>query len=105
LGIGLPVSLRRLLGAGRDAGVDQIIFLQQAGRNKHKDICDSLELFAQTVMPEFKAELAAREARKAEELAPYIAAALKRKVRMQPLAEQDIPVVKASVQKAQIAAA
>jgi alkanesulfonate monooxygenase SsuD/methylene tetrahydromethanopterin reductase-like flavin-dependent oxidoreductase (luciferase family) len=104
-GIGTPDDMRRHLAALRDAGVDQIIFMQQAGRNKHKDICDSLELFAQTVMPEFKAELAAREARKAEELAPYIAAALKRKVRMQPLAEQDIPVVKASVQKAQIAAA
>jgi len=29
-----------------DAGVDQVIFLQQAGRNKHEHICASLELFA-----------------------------------------------------------
>ena len=41
------------------------------------------------------------EARKAEELAPYIAAALKRKRWMQPLAEAEIPVVKASAEKAQ----
>jgi len=52
-------------------------------------------------MPEFKAEAAALEARKAEELAPYIAAALKRKRWMQPLADAEIPVVKASAEKAQ----
>ena len=28
------------------AGVDQVIFLQQAGRNRHEHICESLELFA-----------------------------------------------------------
>lgn len=104
-GIGTPDDMRRHLGALRDAGVDQIIFMQQAGRNKHKDICESLELFAEAVMPEFKAELAAREAAKAKELAPYIEAALKRKQRMRPLADHEIPVVRASVKKAVIAAA
>jgi hypothetical protein len=43
----------------------------------------------------------AREARKSEDLAPYVAAALKRKSRMQPLADDEIPVVKASVAKAE----
>ena len=52
-------------------------------------------------MPEFKAEAAAREARKAEELAPHVAAALKRKQWMKPLADHEIPVVRASVEKAQ----
>jgi len=56
-------------------------------------------------MPEFKADAAAREARKAEELTPHIAAALKRKSWMKPLAEHEIPVVKASVDKAQISRA
>ena len=46
-------------------------------------------------MPEFKAEVAAREQRKAEELAPFVEAALKRKRWMAPLAEGEIPVVKA----------
>ncbi len=104
-GIGTPDDMRRHLHGLRDAGVDQIIFMQQAGRNKHSDICASLELFAQKVMPEFKAELAAREQRKAQKLAPYIAAALKRKQRMAPLADHEIPVVRASVKKAVIAAA
>ena len=40
----------------RDVGVDQVIFIQQAGRNRHADICSSLELFAAEVLPEFAAE-------------------------------------------------
>ena len=79
-----------------------MIFLQQAGRNKHEHICESLELFAREVMGEFKADVAAREAKKAAELAPYIAAAMARKRWMQPLADADIPVVPASRAKAQI---
>ena len=59
--------------------------------------------FAAEVMPTFKAEAPAREARKAEELAPYIAAALKRKPWMKPLADHEIPVIKASVDRAQFA--
>jgi alkanesulfonate monooxygenase SsuD/methylene tetrahydromethanopterin reductase-like flavin-dependent oxidoreductase (luciferase family) len=101
-GIGTPADIRDHIRAFQDAGVDQVIFLQQAGRNKHEHICASLELFAAEVMGEFKAEVAEREAKKAAELAPYIAAAMARKVWMQPLADSDIPVVKASVQKAQI---
>jgi hypothetical protein len=79
-----------------------VIFLQQAGRNKHQHICESLELFAAEVMPGFKAETAEREAKKAAELAPHIAAAVARKKWMPPLADADIPVVPASRAKAQI---
>ena len=88
------------LRAFQEAGVDQVIFLQQAGRNRARHICESLELFAAEVMPEFKAEAAAREARKRQELAPFIAAALARKKWMKPLADDEIPVVKASVARA-----
>ena len=38
-----------------DGHVDQVILLNQAGKNTHQDICDSLELFAKEVMPEVKA--------------------------------------------------
>ena len=79
-----------------------MIFLQQAGRNKHEHICQSLELFAAEVMGEFKAEVAVREARKAAELAPYVKAAMARKQWMQALADADIPVVPASRARAQI---
>jgi hypothetical protein len=84
----------------QEAGVDQVVFLQQAGRNSHANICESLELFADTVMPQFTRDVAEREARKQEELAPYIEAAMARKQRMPALAREDVPVVKAAVKAA-----
>ena len=101
-GIGTPDDIRAHIHAFEEAGVDQVIFLQQAGRNKHEHICASLELFAAEVMGEFKAEVAEREAKKAKDLAPYIEAAMARKKWMKPLADDEIPVVKASVVRAQI---
>ena len=53
--IGSPETLRRKLRKFEASNVDQVILLNQAGNNKHKDICDSLELFAREVMPEFHA--------------------------------------------------
>ena len=101
-GIGTPQDMCAHLEGFQEAGVDQVIFLQQAGRNRHSQICESLELFASDVMPAFKADVEAREARKRAELAPYVEAALKRKQWMKPLADHEIPVVRASVAQAQI---
>ncbi len=99
--IGSPADARRHLRQMSDVGVDQVIFIQQAGRNRHDDICASLELFAAEVLPEFASVEPARQARKHAALEPFIAAALARKRWMQPLAEDDIPTVHASVAKAQ----
>ncbi len=99
--IGTPDDARRHLRGLAEAGVDQVIFLQQVGRNRHEHICESLELFGKELMAEFKAEEADRQAAKDAELAPYIEAALARKQWMQPLADDKIPVVRASVKKAQ----
>jgi alkanesulfonate monooxygenase SsuD/methylene tetrahydromethanopterin reductase-like flavin-dependent oxidoreductase (luciferase family) len=101
-GIGTPDDMRAHLKSFQEAGIDQVIFLQQAGRNRHEHICEALELFAREVMPDFKAEVEAREANKAAELAPYIDAALKRKKWMRPLADHEIPVIRASVERAQV---
>lgn len=79
-----------------------MIFLQQAGRNRHDHICDALELFAVEVLEEFREKEADREARKREELRPYVEAALARKQLMQPLADDESPVVRASVKRAQV---
>jgi alkanesulfonate monooxygenase SsuD/methylene tetrahydromethanopterin reductase-like flavin-dependent oxidoreductase (luciferase family) len=98
--IGTPADARRHLEQLANAGVDQVIFIQQCGRNRHEDICSSLELFAAGVMPHFVAGRDEREAAKQAELAPYIEAALARKRWMQPLADDEIPVVRASVKKA-----
>jgi len=101
-GIGTPEDMLAHLSDFEAAGVDQVIFMQQAGKNRHEHICASLELFAADVMPVFKAKAEARETKKRAELAPFIEAALARKVRMKPLADHEIPVVRASVQRAQI---
>jgi alkanesulfonate monooxygenase SsuD/methylene tetrahydromethanopterin reductase-like flavin-dependent oxidoreductase (luciferase family) len=78
-GIGTPDDLRTHLRKFAATGVDQVIFIQQGGRNRHEHICESLELFAADVMPEFKEAEARREREKQERLAPAIAAALQRK--------------------------
>ncbi len=90
-GIGTPEDLAEHLRKFAAVGVDQVTFIQQAGNNRHEHICEALELFAHKVMPEFKAGEEERERRKAEELAPYIEAALARKQFMPPLADEDIP--------------
>jgi alkanesulfonate monooxygenase SsuD/methylene tetrahydromethanopterin reductase-like flavin-dependent oxidoreductase (luciferase family) len=53
--IGSPETIRRKLRKFEQSHVDQVILLNQAGRNTHEDICASLELFAAEVMPEFHA--------------------------------------------------
>jgi len=53
--IGSPETLRRRLRKFEQSNVDQVILLNQAGKNTHEDICSSLELFAREVMPEFHA--------------------------------------------------
>lgn len=90
-GIGTPDQLRAHLRRFSDAGVDQTVFIQQGGKNKHEDICDSLNLFAQDVMPEFKLEEEARLKRKQDELAPYVEKAFNRKEFMKELADEEIP--------------
>jgi alkanesulfonate monooxygenase SsuD/methylene tetrahydromethanopterin reductase-like flavin-dependent oxidoreductase (luciferase family) len=95
-GIGTPEAFADFCREFEAVGVDQIIFLQQGGRNRHEHICESLELFGDRVLPEFAAERAEREAKKAETLAPYVEQALARKQWMTPLAEDEIPIVGAS---------
>ncbi|HXZ00436.1 MAG TPA: LLM class flavin-dependent oxidoreductase [Stellaceae bacterium] len=90
-GIGTPADLRQHLAAFEAAGVDQVAFIQQGGRNRHEHICEALELFAREVMPEFKAREALRQQRKAEALAPYIEQAMARKQRMKELVDSEIP--------------
>ena len=51
--IGSPRTIRTKLRKFEESHVDQVILLNQAGRNAHEDICSSLELFAHEVMPEF----------------------------------------------------
>jgi alkanesulfonate monooxygenase SsuD/methylene tetrahydromethanopterin reductase-like flavin-dependent oxidoreductase (luciferase family) len=54
--IGSPETIRTRLRKFSTSHVDQIILLNQAGNNTHEHICESLELFAKEVMPEFHAQ-------------------------------------------------
>ncbi len=98
--IGTPEAVKANLKAFADAGVDQMIFIQQCGKNQHGHIIDAMQLFASDVMPDFKAAEPAREAAKQAELAPYFATALARKKKMAPLAE--VPEVMALGRKLQL---
>ena len=66
--IGSPETLRRKLRRFKTSNIDQVILLNQAGKNAHQHICESLELFAKEVMPEFHADEPAHQAWKARVL-------------------------------------
>jgi alkanesulfonate monooxygenase SsuD/methylene tetrahydromethanopterin reductase-like flavin-dependent oxidoreductase (luciferase family) len=51
--IGSPDTIRERLRKFEQSNVDQVILLNQAGKNRHEHIAESLELFAREVMPEF----------------------------------------------------
>jgi alkanesulfonate monooxygenase SsuD/methylene tetrahydromethanopterin reductase-like flavin-dependent oxidoreductase (luciferase family) len=78
--IGTPDQLRDYLRRYEEAGIDQIIFIQQAGRNQHEHIMESLELFGKEVLPEFKDRDDKQRAKKAQEMEPAVEAAMARRV-------------------------
>jgi alkanesulfonate monooxygenase SsuD/methylene tetrahydromethanopterin reductase-like flavin-dependent oxidoreductase (luciferase family)/putative sterol carrier protein len=77
--IGTPDQVRDLCRRYEAAGVDQVIFVLQAGRNRHEHICESLALFGTEVLPEFAANADAADAARDAELAGAIDAALVRR--------------------------
>ena len=77
--VGTPDQIRNKLREYEDVGVDQVVFISQAGKNKHEDICSSLNLFGKEVLPEFKEREQQNAKKKAERLAPIIENAMKRK--------------------------
>src|SRR3954466_5668224 len=77
--IGTPDQVRDLCRRYAAAGVDQVIFVLQAGRNRHEHICESLETFGAEVLPEFAGEADAVDRARDAELADTIDAALRRR--------------------------
>jgi len=70
--IGSPETIRRKLRKFESSNIDQVILLNQAGRTRHEDICESLERFATEVMPEFHANVPEHDAWKARVLSGEI---------------------------------
>jgi alkanesulfonate monooxygenase SsuD/methylene tetrahydromethanopterin reductase-like flavin-dependent oxidoreductase (luciferase family) len=94
--IGTPDQAREYLRRYEEAGVDQVIFVLQAGRNEHEHIMESLELFGREVLPEFAERDPGLTAAKAERLAPLVDAALARKAeqdRARELGDYEFPAI------------
>ena len=77
--IGTPEQISDLVRRYEAAGVDQVIFVSQCGKNRHEHICESLELLGAEVLPQFAPGADAIETAKGERLAPAVAAALARR--------------------------
>jgi alkanesulfonate monooxygenase SsuD/methylene tetrahydromethanopterin reductase-like flavin-dependent oxidoreductase (luciferase family) len=90
--VGTPAQVRSHFKELEEAGVDQLILLQQGGNYLHEHICESLDLLREEVIPEFRERHEIRKAKKAQELAPYIEKAL---ARVAPLDIADVPVIDA----------
>jgi alkanesulfonate monooxygenase SsuD/methylene tetrahydromethanopterin reductase-like flavin-dependent oxidoreductase (luciferase family) len=82
--VGTPEQLRGYLRRYEEAGVDQLIFVMQAGKNRHEHIMESIELFGRELLPEFKERDEKQRAEKQQRLEPLVDAALERKLRDAP---------------------
>ena len=71
--IGSPETVARKLRRFEESNIDQVMFVTQAGRNRHEHICEALHLFATEVMPEFHENIPKHEEWKAAVLAGDIA--------------------------------
>jgi alkanesulfonate monooxygenase SsuD/methylene tetrahydromethanopterin reductase-like flavin-dependent oxidoreductase (luciferase family) len=87
--IGNPDQIREYLRRYEEAGVDQLIFVMQAGKNRHDDIMESLELVGREVLPEFRERDESFRRAKADRLAPVIEAAMARRVDDAPAMPDD----------------
>ena len=77
--VGTPAQVREYLRRFEEAGVDQVIFVLQAGRNRHEHIMESIEIFGREVLPEFIDRDEAQVRAKQQRLAPAIEAAMQRR--------------------------
>ena len=90
--IGTPEQLREYLRRYEEAGVDQMIFVMQAGKNRHEHILEAIELFAREVLPEFAERDEEVRRRKLHLLAPAIEAAMSRRPDRAPTVPDDYTV-------------
>jgi len=77
--IGTPGQVADLIARYEAAGVDQVMFVMQAGNNRHEHICESIELFARQVLPRFADGREEKELAKADRLAAAVDKALARR--------------------------
>src|SRR3954468_16998404 len=88
--IGTPEQVTELVERYERAGVDQIIFVSQAGKNRHEHICESIELFAEKVMPRFAERADAVEDEKRSRLAEACERAVARRGPPRPAPDYEV---------------
>jgi len=100
--VGTPDQLRGYLRRFEAAGVDQLIFVLQAGKNRHEHIMEAIELFGREILPEFKERDQKQRDAKAARLARLVDAALARKERKTPVMPEgyNVPAVMKELVKA-----
>jgi putative sterol carrier protein len=77
--VGTPDQIAELVQRYEAAGVDQVIFVLQAGKNRHEHICESIELVGEHVLPRFAETAESSEEAKRERLAGACERALARR--------------------------
>jgi len=77
--IGTPQQVAELCSRYEAAGVDQIIFVAQAGKNRHEHICESIELFGKEILPRFGEKADEVDAARTERYAEAVGRALARR--------------------------
>jgi putative sterol carrier protein len=78
--VGTPAQIADLIERYERAGVDEVIFVSQAGHNRHEHICESIEVFAREVLPRFAEHAEAREGEKRARLVEACERAMARRL-------------------------
>lgn len=82
--VGTPEQIRAALRGFEESGVDQVLFLSQAGRIPHELLMSSIDLFGREVLPEFKERDQKRATEKALLVERLNQKLMKRKVMPKP---------------------
>ena len=77
--VGTPNQIVDLVERYERVGVDQIIFVAQAGNNRHEHVCESLELVGKKVLPRFIEKADEVDVAKRARLEDVVGAALERR--------------------------
>jgi alkanesulfonate monooxygenase SsuD/methylene tetrahydromethanopterin reductase-like flavin-dependent oxidoreductase (luciferase family) len=82
--IGSTTQIRDFLRRFEAGGVDEVIFIAQAGKTRHEHIMESIEIFGREVLPEFIDRDVATERAREDRLGAAIEAGLARRAQLDP---------------------
>jgi alkanesulfonate monooxygenase SsuD/methylene tetrahydromethanopterin reductase-like flavin-dependent oxidoreductase (luciferase family) len=77
--VGTPEQVRDYFERYEACGVDQVILTSQAGKNRHEDIMESLEILGRDILPAFRERDEAYQREKAKRTEPIVEKVMARK--------------------------